>query len=496
LTAELERHLDQVRALSKPGQALVAEAPTATVNNSAWFGRVAGKLRPRRGRTELHQRLLRDALERATEVQAEGFAIVLAGPPGAGKSTTLDMLLEREGRTGKYLEVNADHFKEALLREALADGSYDSWIKPQEVKDLEAAGERFLPLELAALVHEESSLLAVALREEAIASGLNIVVDSVLANEGSALQLGQQLVDAGYRVRVIDVEVPYSVSEERIRGRWREAHEKAGQETDGLGGRWVPSEYARDVFSGPGGAAKSEAIAYKLAQTCPAVSAYQLHRVTAEMVTSETPYPTPILKRDMIRRNPGTPLLERKHAEIQGLMSATRPPRTQRGGGPPGPAPRRAAPAPKGRRSATEVDHSWSSLAAPMVMCSDWSSRGSSRPRPIDSTTTVSRHRLVPSSSTQDSVSTSPMTTTVVPFVRAPSLVAVVRQALMLRRVGSASTHSVPCFLRRLISTVAVQTGVPLVVSSSTGSAASWPSNAVRIRFMVLPLIAELSTVW
>src|SRR5699024_4005932 len=57
-----------------------------------------------------------------------------------------------------------------LLREALADGSYEVWIKPDAVRDLEAQGERFFPLELAALVHEESSMLAAALREDLIAN--------------------------------------------------------------------------------------------------------------------------------------------------------------------------------------------------------------------------------------------------------------------------------------------------------------------------------------
>ena len=38
-------------------------------------------------------------------------------------------------------------------------------------KQREAAGERFFPLELASLVHEESSLLAKRLQREAIAEG-------------------------------------------------------------------------------------------------------------------------------------------------------------------------------------------------------------------------------------------------------------------------------------------------------------------------------------
>lgn len=58
------------------------------------------------------------------------------------------------------MSVNPDDFKDELLVTALADGSYDSYLVPDEVRGLEAAGEKFYPRELAALVHNESSILA------------------------------------------------------------------------------------------------------------------------------------------------------------------------------------------------------------------------------------------------------------------------------------------------------------------------------------------------
>ncbi|MEV8026594.1 DUF192 domain-containing protein [Cellulosimicrobium funkei] len=83
-------------------------------------------------------------------------------------------------------------------------------LKPDAVREREAAGEPFFPLELAALVHEESSHLARLLRDEALREGTSVVIDSVLSNPGAAVALGSQLAAAGYEVEVVDVEVPTS----------------------------------------------------------------------------------------------------------------------------------------------------------------------------------------------------------------------------------------------------------------------------------------------
>lgn len=270
------RHMETVRELSKPGRALAPNAPTATTNNPAWW--IDGEPTP--SRLRLHMRLLGEARDAAPDVEQQRRAIVLAGPPGAGKSTVLEHVLGEH--RGKYLVIDADEFKRSLLSEAQADGSYDQWLVPDAIRDREAQGERFYPLELASLVHEESSHLAKSLRTDAIAAGDNIVIDTVLSNESDALALGQRLHAAGYDVRVIDVEVPYELSEERIRARWEYAYTTALDGGDSLGGRWVPSEYARDVFDGPGGGSKPEAAARALAEATPAVSRYRVYRTTNE----------------------------------------------------------------------------------------------------------------------------------------------------------------------------------------------------------------------
>lgn len=189
---EVARHMDTVRALSEPGQPLAIGAPTASTNNPAWW--IAGQ--PTLTRDLLHERLIDEARAAAPDVEQGRRAIVLAGPPGAGKSTVLNEVLGAD--RDKFLVIDADEFKRDLLRKAQADGSYESWLMPEAIREREAAGEKFFPLELASLAHEESSYLAKALRDDAIASGDNIVVDTVLSSEATALALGETLAAAGY----------------------------------------------------------------------------------------------------------------------------------------------------------------------------------------------------------------------------------------------------------------------------------------------------------
>lgn len=280
-SSAIAAHRETVRAWARAGGPLSPASEHATVNNRDWFTREPnGSVQPRAGRRLMHARLVDEYRAHFPDVRAERKAIILAGPPGAGKSTVLADVLGAD--RSAWLTIDADEFKRALLTEAIKDGSYDRAILPPEVRAAEAAGERFFPLELASLVHEESSFLATQLRDAAMRDGQNVVIDTVLSSPDKAVELGQRFAAAGYSVEVIDVEVPFELSEARIAGRWQQSYERALAGADELGGRWVPSEYARSVYDGPEGRSLPEYAAEQLADTGAAVMRFRRFHTAGE----------------------------------------------------------------------------------------------------------------------------------------------------------------------------------------------------------------------
>ena len=108
------------------------------------------------------------------------------------------------------------------------------------------------------------------------------MIDSVLSKPAPAVELGEKLATAGYEVEVVDLEVPHELSQARIAQRWRQSYEGAVVTGEELGGRWVPSVYARDVFNGPDGRSRSQESAAALAASCPAMVRYRRFWTEAE----------------------------------------------------------------------------------------------------------------------------------------------------------------------------------------------------------------------
>ena len=296
MTTDPRRHVGLVTALSKPGQPLAVDAPTATINNRDWF-KQSGK--PQETRGALHNQLIADQFHSFPNVVSERKAIILAGPPGAGKSTTLAKAL-RDQATG-FLHIDPDEFKTLLLHHAVADGSYETWLKPDAIKQLEAQGERFFPMELATLVHEESSILAHAMRRDALTEGHNVVIDTVLKSPTSAREIAHALTQANYSIEIIDVEVPEAVSQASVQQRWLHGYQTALQDPTSLGGRWVPSEYIHHLYDRPDGKSWPEHTSENLAHTTAAVTRYRRYR--ARTTTGER-----TLELDLHRTTPGLPL--------------------------------------------------------------------------------------------------------------------------------------------------------------------------------------------
>ncbi len=112
---------------------MTAQSRHATTQNPEWFN--VKRQQPRPARRALHNEMLSSFVAAHAAVRSDRKAIVLAGPPGAGKSTVVDSLIaDSKSRPEHWLTIDPDDFKDALLQQARLDGSYDSYLMPDEVR--------------------------------------------------------------------------------------------------------------------------------------------------------------------------------------------------------------------------------------------------------------------------------------------------------------------------------------------------------------------------
>lgn len=241
------------RALEEAGRdgRLDLDAPTATIRNPAWFVHLDGRPQPTAARARTHREILNAWQSETPEPGRNRIAIITAGPSGAGKSSVLPDVCKRLSPE-PWRQIDPDDMKDRLLQQAQRDGSYDRLVPA----GMGEPGERFYPRELAALVHEESSLLSKAAQAQAIAAGENVVIDGTLANGEKAHHLARTLQQEGYEIHIVDVEAPEHVARERVVGRWQgpyeqiEARAEQGQDVSKeLGGRWVPGEVLDPIYA-------------------------------------------------------------------------------------------------------------------------------------------------------------------------------------------------------------------------------------------------------
>jgi hypothetical protein len=121
LPGAVDRHIELIRSLSSAGGPMTATAATATVNNGAWFRRLSkGRPMPRASRAALHMRLVEERVRAAGPAGEERRAVVLAGPPGAGKRWVRRHELDLEG----FFTADPDEFKALRLGRALTAARY------------------------------------------------------------------------------------------------------------------------------------------------------------------------------------------------------------------------------------------------------------------------------------------------------------------------------------------------------------------------------------
>lgn len=160
-------------------------------------------------------------------IPREGKALMSGGLGGAGKGTVLksDSL---DFDKSQYLEVNADEVKEMMVKEGM-------------VPEIEGVA----PMELAALIHEESSYISTLLAEVAYESKTNMIWDITMGSTGSVQKRIDALRKAGYEdISAVFVDIPVEKSVERALSRYERGLESY-RNGEGSGGRYVPPEVIR-----------------------------------------------------------------------------------------------------------------------------------------------------------------------------------------------------------------------------------------------------------
>lgn len=247
LTATQQSHLDSLVELTLPGGPIDVDAPTATHRQPQNL--LGGNLSAARAR--VRKDLLRAFVSEKDDVLEDRRAVILVGPPGAGKSSARRRSVPKDEEK-HWRFIDPDDFKTRLLRHARSSGEYDMLV-PSEVRERIAAGERFAPGEFAALVHQESSDLAKIAARHAIDRGERIVLDGIHGTPAKILARIKTLADAGYStLQVIGVDGSRTVTRARVVIRWATAYARYETADDdhesGYEARYVPEHITADLY--------------------------------------------------------------------------------------------------------------------------------------------------------------------------------------------------------------------------------------------------------
>lgn len=217
-TTELDAHLE----------ATLAEiGDTETIYDKV--GGVPGAYNP--ARQAQHDALLDELMAGFADVPKENKAIVMAGPPGAGKSSVIahqgsEFGVEAGdgGVPSNYAVVNPDDMKELIVAKGLIPPDYP--------------GRGIGPGESATFMHEESSHLAARLLTRLKAGGHNVILDGTFSGNPDK-QAGKvhALRADGYAVTGVLVDGTVERSLENAARRHRRPPLTAGA---GYEGRYVP----------------------------------------------------------------------------------------------------------------------------------------------------------------------------------------------------------------------------------------------------------------
>ncbi|HEY4568698.1 MAG TPA: zeta toxin family protein [Kribbella sp.] len=266
----------RLESLSRAGGPLTSRSPQASVSNPEWYGS-DGRATP--ARAELHKRLLNEYEAESPEVPQNRQAVIIVGPPGAGKSSVRDDIMKDTGTTpAQWRHLDPDDFRDRLAGAMRADGSLNQVVPP------EAADLRPTPRELSSQLFVESAKLTQAAQKDAITRGDNLMIEGAYADEKRLGDLVKSLEKQGYDVQLATVDVSPQDAQERAEQRYRDgasrAAEPGAQGKEALGGRFVPAESLAGHFDEEG-RPKATGAAQAVAAQRPGVQSVRQYSVSA-----------------------------------------------------------------------------------------------------------------------------------------------------------------------------------------------------------------------
>jgi predicted ABC-type ATPase len=186
-------------------------------------------------RDRIHREIVNDIYAKAAHVPNNGHAIMLGGPPGAGKTSTLH---DSVGvNPSDYLVINPDDMKEELARRGLIP---------------EIPGHDLSPMERSSLVHAESMRLARMLADRAYHDHKNIIWDTTMSWRSATESHIKALRDAKYhKIDAVVIDVSENVRRKRALERYA-AGQRAYENGHGYGGRYVPEKVMHDQHDAEG----------------------------------------------------------------------------------------------------------------------------------------------------------------------------------------------------------------------------------------------------
>jgi len=151
-------------------------------------------------------------------------AVIVAGQPGAGKSTITKLSTSEFENRGGSVAIDIDELRT---------------FHPK-YKEFQSQNNR----EAASMVQRDASKWGNQLLNDSIKDRKNIVLDGTLGWPNSAENLTKQLRSAGYGVTVRAMAVRQQDSELSIHGRYE------GLKAEGKPGRWVPLDIHKQAYTG------------------------------------------------------------------------------------------------------------------------------------------------------------------------------------------------------------------------------------------------------